>query len=98
LFRNRTSDLALVTQNIQWLILMGTSFVGAVYLQEVRGFTAIKTGAVFTAATVGVLLTSLLAERFATRRAQKTLIVAGFVGAGPRGVLLIFLGRAWAGG
>src|SRR4051812_38832530 len=26
LFKNRLSDLALVTQNIQWLILMGTSF------------------------------------------------------------------------
>ena len=96
LFRNRTSDLALVTQNLQWLILMGTSFVVAVYLQEVRGFNAIKTGVVFTAATVGVLLTSLLAERFATRRAQKTLIVAGFVGAIAGIVLLIFLVRAWS--
>ena len=27
LFRNRTSNLALVTQNIQWLVLMGTAFV-----------------------------------------------------------------------
>jgi MFS family permease len=92
LFRNRTSDLALVTQNIQWLMLMGTSFVVAVYLQEVRGFNAIKTGVVFTAATV----TSLLAERFATRRAQKTLIVAGFVGAIVGIVLLILLVRAWS--
>src|SRR5262249_52197778 len=41
LFKNRTSDLALVTQNIQWLMLMGTSFVVAVYLQEVRGYNAI---------------------------------------------------------
>ncbi len=96
LFRNRTSDLALVTQNIQWLMLMGTSFVVAVYLQEVRGYSAIKTGVVFTAATVGVLLTSLMAERFATRRAQKTLIVAGFVGAIAGIVLLIFFVRAWS--
>jgi MFS family permease len=96
LFRNRTSDLALVTQNIQWLMLMGTSFVVAVYLQEVRGYSAIKTGVVFTAATVGVLLTSLMAERFATRRAQKMLIVAGFVGAIAGIVLLIFLVRAWS--
>ena len=26
LFRNRTSNLGLVTQNIQWLVLMGTAF------------------------------------------------------------------------
>src|SRR4029453_824798 len=35
LFRNRTSNLALATQNAQWFILMGTSFVVAVYLQTV---------------------------------------------------------------
>jgi Na+/melibiose symporter-like transporter len=79
LFRNRISNLGLVTQNIQWLLLMGVSFVVAVYLQTVRGYNAIETGVIFTAATLGVLLTSFGAERFARRRTQKTLIVAGFV-------------------
>jgi MFS family permease len=79
LFRNRVSNLGLVTQNIQWLLLMGTSFVVAVYLQTVRGYNAIETGVIFTAATLGVLLTSFGAERFSKRRTQKTLIVAGFV-------------------
>jgi MFS family permease len=79
LFKNRTSNLGLVTQNIQWLLLMGTSFVVAVFLQTVRGYNAIETGVIFTAATVGVLVSSLAAERFAKRRAQKTLIVAGFL-------------------
>jgi MFS family permease len=96
LFKNRTSNLALVTQNIQWLILLGTSFTVAVFLQEVRGYNAIETGVIFTAATVGVLLTSLGAERFATRRAQKTLIVAGFVGAIAGIGLLIGLVLAWS--
>jgi MFS family permease len=79
LFKNRISNLGLVTQNTQWLLLMGTSFVVAVYLQTVRGYNAIETGVIFTAATLGVLLTSFGAERFAKRRTQKTLIVAGFV-------------------
>jgi MFS family permease len=79
LFRNRVSNLGLVTQNTQWLLLMGTSFVVAVFLQTVRGYNAIETGVIFTAATFGVLLTSFGAERFASRRTQKTLIVAGFV-------------------
>jgi MFS family permease len=79
LFRNRTCNLALVTQNIQWLLLMGVSFVVSVYLQTVRDFSPIKTGVVFTAATVGVLLSSFGAERFAGRRTQRTLIVGGFV-------------------
>ncbi len=79
LFKNRVSDLALATQNIQWLLLMGTSFVVAVFLQTVRGYDAIQTGVIFTAATVGVLTSSLAAERLAKRRSQKTLIIAGFV-------------------
>jgi MFS family permease len=89
LFKNRTSDLALVTQNIQWLILMGTSFVVSVFLQTVRGYSAIATGAIFTAATVGLLVSSLSAERLAKKYSQKTLIVAGFVVALAGIVLLI---------
>jgi MFS family permease len=61
LFRNRTSNLGLVTQNIQWLLLMGVSFVVAVFLQTVRGYNAIETGVIFTAATVGILVSSLAA-------------------------------------
>jgi MFS family permease len=79
LFKNRTSNLGLATQNIQWLLLMGTSFVVAVFLQTVRGYNAIETGVIFSAATLGVLASSLGAERFAKRRAQRTLIMAGFV-------------------
>jgi MFS family permease len=79
LFRNRTCNLALVTQNIQWLILMGTSFVVSVFLQEVRGYSAIGTGVVFTAATIGILVSSLAAERLAKKFSQKALIVSGFV-------------------
>ena len=79
LFRNRTSNLGLVTQNAQWLLLMGVSFVVSAYLQVVRGYNAIQTGVIFTAATVGLLVSSLAAERLAKRHAQRTLILAGFV-------------------
>jgi len=95
LFRNRTSNLALVTQNIQWLLLMGTSFVVAVFLQTVRGYDAIETGVIFTAATLGVLVSSLAAERLAKRRRQRTLIIAGFVvTAAGIGVLLALVGAS----
>jgi predicted MFS family arabinose efflux permease len=79
LFRNRTSNLGLVTQNIQWLLLMGMTFVVSVFLQTVRGFSAVKTGVIFTAATAGLLISSLSAERLAKRREQRTLIRAGFI-------------------
>jgi MFS family permease len=79
-FRNRTSDLGLITQNTQWLLLMGTSFVVAALLQVVRGYNAIETGLIFTAATVGILVASLAAEWLAERRTQRSLIIAGYVG------------------
>jgi MFS family permease len=79
LFRNRASNLGLATQNLQWLILMGTSFVVSVFLQVVRGYNAIETGVIFTAATLGILVSSLAAERLAKKFAQRTLIIAGFV-------------------
>jgi MFS family permease len=79
LFRNRVSNLALVTQNVQWQVLMGTSLVVSIYLQTVRHYNAIQTGVIFTAATVGILLSSLAAARLARRFQQRTLILAGFV-------------------
>jgi len=95
LFRNRTSNLALVTQNMQWLLLMGTSFTVAVFLQTVRGYDAIQTGVVFTAATLGILGSSLAAERLAKRYSQKSLIAAGFVvTAAGIGVLLALVGAS----
>ena len=51
LFRNRISNLGLVTQNLQWLLLMGVSFAVSVFLQTERHYDAIKTGVIFTAAT-----------------------------------------------
>ena len=79
LFRNRTSNLGLITQNTQWLMLIGASFVVSAYLQVVRGYNPIQTGVIFTAATIGILVSSLAAERLAKRYPQRALILAGFV-------------------
>jgi MFS family permease len=79
LFRNRTANLGMVTQNIQWLMLIGVSFTVAAYLQVVRGYNPVQTGVIFTAATIGVLVSSFAAQRLAQRWAQRTLIMAGFV-------------------
>jgi MFS family permease len=79
LFRNRTSNLALITQNVQWAVLLGTSFVVSAFLQVVRGYNAIQTGVIFTAATIGILLSSLVAGRLARGFQQRTLIIAGFL-------------------
>jgi len=95
LFRNRTSNLALLTQNIQWLLLMGVAFVVSAFLQVVRGYNAIETGVIFTAATAGILGSSLLAERLADRHSQRALIMSGFVVTLAGIVVLLLLVRAW---
>ncbi|WP_039778133.1 MFS transporter, partial [Nocardia cerradoensis] len=79
LFRSRISNFGLATQLLQWLILMGTSFVVSAYLQVVRGYDPIGTGVIFTAATAGLLVSSLTAARLARLFTQRTLIMAGFV-------------------
>jgi MFS family permease len=94
LFRNRVSNLGLVTQNVQWIILQGAFFVISVFLQTVRGYNAIQTGLTLTPATIGVLLSSLVARRLAERYSQRTLIRAGFVMTIVGMILLLFLASA----
>src|SRR6185436_1546385 len=49
------------------------------YLQVERGYDAIQTGVIFTAATAGLLVSSIAAGRLAKRFPQRTLILAGYV-------------------
>ena len=79
LFRNRTANLGLLTQNIQWLIMQGSFFVISVYLQQARGYSAIETGLILTPATAGILLSSAAAGRMARNRSQRFLIRGGFM-------------------
>ncbi|MDG6105818.1 MFS transporter [Dactylosporangium aurantiacum] len=79
MFGDRAANLGLGTQAVQWLVMQGTFFVTAVYLQEALGYSAVMTGLALTPATVGILASSAAAERFARRRTQRTLIVGGFV-------------------
>ena len=79
MFLNRTANLGLVTQNVQWLVLLGLSFVVSVFLQTVRGYSAIETGLILTPATIGILVSSLGSPRLSRRYPQAVIIRAGFV-------------------
>jgi MFS family permease len=97
LFGNRVANLGLGTQVIQWLVLQGSFFVLSVYLQEVDGYSAIRTGLLLTPATVGILAASAAADRLARRRQQRSLIIAGFAIAFAGILLLLALVRAHSG-
>jgi MFS family permease len=90
LFRNRISNLAMVTQNFQWLLLMGISMLVASHLQVVREYDAIETGIIFSASTLGILVSSLAASSLVRRFTQRSLIMAGFLIAGV-GLLLLLI-------
>jgi MFS family permease len=89
LFLNRTANLGLGTQLVQWLTLQGAFFVISVYLQEIKHYNAIQTGLMLTPAIIGTLVTSAAADRLARRHSQRALIIAGFAAAvGGMGLLL----------
>ncbi|VVJ22114.1 Uncharacterised protein [Amycolatopsis camponoti] len=97
LFRDRVTGLGLLTQHVQWLVLQGSFFVVAVFLQQVRGYDAIETGLMLTPATVGILGASATAGRMARRHPQRRLVRAGFVLALAGLVLVLLLVRAGSG-
>ncbi|WP_327002466.1 MFS transporter [Dactylosporangium sp. NBC_01737] len=97
LFGNNVANLGLGTQAAQWLVMQGTFFVTAVYLQNARGYNAILTGLVLTPATAGILASSAAAERFARRRTQRTLIISGFAATVAGLALLLVLVAAGTG-
>ncbi len=97
LFRNKVANLGLGTQLIQWLILQGSFFAFSVYAQEVNGYSAIQTGLLLTPGTIGILVASAGADRFARRHPQRWLIIAGFLSTAVGMILLLVLVRAHAG-
>jgi MFS family permease len=94
LFKNRASNLGLVTQNVQWLTMIGTFFVVSVFLQVSRGYNAIETGVVLTPATLGILIASTRIGRMTSRFSQRAIIRAGFVTSITGIVLLLLLADA----
>ncbi len=94
LFRNRVSNAGLITQLIQWLTVQGTFFITSVFIQTVRGYSAIATGLLLTPATIGILVSSAAAGRLASRRSQTQLIRWGFIVTMVGLALLLLLARA----
>lgn len=97
LFRDRVTGLGLLTQHVQWLVLQGSFFVVAVFLQQVRGYDAVETGLMLTPATIGILGASAAAGRPARRHSQRGLVRAGSLLTVAGLVLVLLLVRAGSG-
>ncbi|MDC3957042.1 MFS transporter [Polyangium jinanense] len=90
LFESRTVNLGLVTQHVQWFMMIGTFFVVSVFLQVSRGYDAIRTGVLVTPATLGILIASTRMEKMTRKYPQRSIIRAGFVTA-LSGIALLLL-------
>jgi MFS family permease len=97
LLHDRTANLGLGVQCIQWLTMQGTFFVISVFLQQVWKYDAIRTGLTLTPASVGILAASAAADRLARLHTQRTLIRAGFAVTVAGMVLLLALVRTTSG-
>jgi MFS family permease len=84
------TNIGLLTQNFQWFVLLGSSFVLAVYFQVARGNSAIETGLLMTPATLGVLIASARIQNIVKRRPGRQVLLAGF-GVATVGIVLMLI-------
>jgi MFS family permease len=87
------TNLGLLTQNFQWFVLLGTSFVVSVYLQTAREHSAIETGLILTPATIGVLIASWRVGTMVKKYPVRTILWIAF-GLAAIGIGLLMLGAA----
>jgi hypothetical protein len=96
LFKSRATNLGLVTQNSQWFMMIGSSFVLSVFFQVSLGYNAIQTGLALTPATAGILIASARLGRITSKYSKQTVVRAGFMGTFAGIALILLLGTSTA--
>jgi MFS family permease len=79
LFRNPAFSAAAAALGLNFFALQGATFYLVYYLQGVRGYTALQSGAVLIPVAVGMALMGLRSSGLAARYGAKLVVAAGFV-------------------
>jgi Na+/melibiose symporter-like transporter len=79
IFRARTLSAANATSAMVGAAAFGQFFLLALYLQQVLGYSAVRTGVAFIAITVTIVLLSNLAQSLTTRLGARPVLSAGLV-------------------
>jgi MFS family permease len=79
IFRARTLSAANATSAMVGAAAFGQFFLLALYLQQVLGYSAVKTGVAFIAITVTIVLLSNLAQSLTTRLGVRPVLSAGLL-------------------
>ena len=90
LFRNPTFVGANVVALLVTLAMFGVFFYISLYMQDIRHFSAVKTGATFLPMTLLIILIAPLAGRFSDRLGSRGLMTAGMT---MTGISLLFFAR-----
>jgi EmrB/QacA subfamily drug resistance transporter len=79
LFRARDFDGALTANLVMNVVFAGISFLFALYLQDVRGYSALEAGLLLFPSTITILALNPFGSRVAARRGQRSPVVWGLV-------------------
>ena len=79
IFRGRTLSAANATSAMVGAAAFGQFFLLALYLQQILGYSAVKTGVAFIAITVTIILLSNLAQSLTTRLGARPVLSAGLL-------------------
>jgi EmrB/QacA subfamily drug resistance transporter len=79
IFRSRTISAANAASAMVGAAAFGQFFLLALYLQQVLGYSAVKTGVAFIAITVTIVLLSNLAQSLTTRLGARPVLSAGLM-------------------
>ena len=79
IFRARTLSAAYATSAMVGAAAFGQFFLLALYLQQILGYSAVKTGVAFIAITVTIILLSNLAQSLTTRLGARPVLSAGLL-------------------
>jgi len=79
LFRARDFDGALTANLVMNVVFAGISFLFALYLQDVRGFSALEAGLLLFPSTITILALNPFGSRVSARRGPRSPVVWGLV-------------------
>ena len=79
LFRARDFDGALTANLVMNIVFAGMSFLLALYLQAVRGYSALEAGLLLFPSTVTILVFNPIGARFSGRAGPRTPVVWGLI-------------------
>ncbi len=96
LFRSRSFDGALIANTVMNLVFAGMSFLLTLYLQDVKGYSAVTAGMLLLPSTVTILIFNPIGARYGARYGARRPSVLGVFILGIGTILVSLVGRHYS--